>query len=296
MIKKIQIQPALLLYLASIALLRSWQACAGAAAALVLHEAGHLLAGHALGERFERIELTPFGGVMTYAGGTIPAKGLRGAAIAAAGPAANYAMLALLGQRKVQEALGGELTRCMISSNAAMLLVNLLPALPLDGGRIAMCALGAMTQTGAAIRMLTGLGVLSGLAMAGFGVYGGVRYGIVNVSLLIVGMYLAVCAAKSRQTAAAENLYALAGERRMRDVQRLALYRVSPDVPMHRLAGALAGREGAALLCETEAGTVLVGEDELCRMMTRSPGAAVGEMIKESEKMGGAAVKIVKSP
>lgn len=293
MISKIRITPAFALYLASIAALRSWQSCVGAAAALIAHEVGHLLAARAMGERFDRVELTPFGGVMTYAGGTIPAKGWRGAMLAAAGPAANYMMLAMLGQPRMAAMLGGELTRSMISCNAAMLLVNLLPALPLDGGRIAMCAGQAVLGTGAMIRMLTALGTAAGMGMIALGVIGGMRYGIVNVSLLIVGGYLAACAVKSRQTLAAENLYALASERggRTRGMQRMMLYRAQADMPLYTLAGVLAGREGAALMMETQTGAILMGEDAICALMMRYPGRTLGEIAQENENFGEAAVK-----
>ncbi|MFR5788681.1 MAG: hypothetical protein ACLUHE_17375 [Christensenellales bacterium] len=68
----------------------------GAFLALLIHELAHLLAGYWLGEKAESVEFTPFGGVIRYPFGVSAMKGLRGLAVAGAGPLANYAMLWLL--------------------------------------------------------------------------------------------------------------------------------------------------------------------------------------------------------
>lgn len=95
---KLKIQPFCVLYFLSIAVFSSIWTCVGAFLALLIHELAHLLAGYWLGEKAESVEFTPFGGVIRYPFGVSAMKGLRGLAIAGAGPLANYAMLWLLSQ------------------------------------------------------------------------------------------------------------------------------------------------------------------------------------------------------
>lgn len=93
---KLKIQPLCVFYFLSIAVFSSIWTCVGAFLALLIHELAHLLAGYWLGEKAESVEFTPFGGVIRYPFGVSAMKGLRGLAVAGAGPLANYAVLWLL--------------------------------------------------------------------------------------------------------------------------------------------------------------------------------------------------------
>ena len=104
--------------------------------ALLIHEAAHLAVGHSMGERIESIELTPFGGIIHYSSGASPHKGVKGVAVAAAGPLANYALIGLMSFPEMQLFLPYCFIRQAILMNAGMMFLNLLPVLPLDGGRI----------------------------------------------------------------------------------------------------------------------------------------------------------------
>ncbi len=102
---------------------------------LLLHEAAHAAAARSLGYEMGRVELYPFGGRAD-----IPGIELRGPlgemVIAAAGPLANLVALAAataLWRLGLADALR---VRMIVDANLAMLLVNALPAFPLDGGRV----------------------------------------------------------------------------------------------------------------------------------------------------------------
>jgi Zn-dependent protease len=69
--------------------------------------------------------------------------------------------------------------------NLAMLVFNLLPAFPLDGGRIYRDMLGSMMPRALAIRAIAVLGVIVGLWSA----YAGFR---VNLVLLLIGAQIAI--------------------------------------------------------------------------------------------------------
>jgi len=100
------------------------------ACSVIIHELGHLLVAVNLGVGIKEVELMPFGGVakVNKLLGSDPATE---AAIALAGPA-NSLVLLTIGM------LYSPLpwAECLLESNIMLLMVNLLPILPLDGGRI----------------------------------------------------------------------------------------------------------------------------------------------------------------
>jgi len=97
---------------------------------VLVHELGHMFAAQNLGLEVEEIELMPFGGVAKlrgFASGD-PAEE---ATLALGGPA-NSLVLLVIGLFYY----GAPWGVALLESNALLLLVNLLPILPLDGGRI----------------------------------------------------------------------------------------------------------------------------------------------------------------
>lgn len=106
-------------------------------ASILLHELGHALQARRDGMRIEGITLWLFGGVASFSGGFPSANAeLR---IAAAGPAVSAALaggfLALWFVPGMPESASGVLGWLGVI-NVALLVFNLIPALPLDGGRI----------------------------------------------------------------------------------------------------------------------------------------------------------------
>ncbi len=127
--------PLLLILLAIGVLLGQGTALVVYIGTLVLHESSHVAAARSLGLRIGRIELYPFGGQAD-----IPDLELAGPLVeilvALAGPLANLmavAAAALLLRYGLATPARGDL---LLNVNLAMLAVNLLPAYPLDGGRI----------------------------------------------------------------------------------------------------------------------------------------------------------------
>ena len=282
---KIRVRASFLLYLATLALLGSAGMGLGAAAALFVHELAHLLAGRCVGERFERMELTPFGGVMTAAGESSPVKGWRGALVAAAGPLGNYAAILALSAPALQALLGHELARQIMLANAVMMAFNLLPALPLDGGRIAFslgCYALGVSRT---IRVLSDLGVALGAAMLAMSGFGMARWGVLNLSALIVGGYLIVLALKVRTAMLAQNLYAVIHERcaRASRVRRMQLFEAPADAPLLALLEPMERCDAAGFIVRSEGAARFVGEETVCLALLSDPTAQIGRV---SEKNG----------
>ena len=283
---RVKVRPSFILYLITFALLASPGACAGALCALAVHELAHLLVGRALGERFTQVELTPFGGVITGNLGEGTQKGWRGALIAAAGPLGNACAIALLTAPAVRGVIGEEPARQAALMNAVMMGFNLLPALPLDGGRIVFSlgyfALGASKL----IRLLSDLGVALGAALTVLSAFGYARYGLLNLSALIVGLYLIVSALRSRAVLLAENLYAVVHERGARPlaIRRMQLYLTPKDAPLCSLLDAVERSDASGFLVPTQTGERYLSEDRVLTALLSDPLRPIGEIAEEARQ------------
>jgi len=110
---------------------------------VVLHELGHSFMAMRFGVRVRRILLMPIGGMAEF--DSIPRKPLHELLITLAGPAVNFFLAALLwaavdfpaGWDDVAIPLTlADFGRILFFANVVMGLFNLIPAFPMDGGRI----------------------------------------------------------------------------------------------------------------------------------------------------------------
>ena len=165
--------------------------------ALLLHEWAHILAASALGLTVTELELLPFGCAAKMQCFAMPRA--REMIVAAAGPAANmvFACLVFIVNRYFYPlAIADKL----IAANLAIAAVNMLPALPLDGGRIARAAFATMLGNKRATRVTARAGVLFSAVMIAVGVYAAVR-GVFNPSFFILGAFLCIAAFKELKSA-----------------------------------------------------------------------------------------------
>ena len=132
---RLRLHPLALLTPVAAAMLGPKRAVLALMISLAVHEGAHLLAARALGVGIRQLDLMPFGGAIRmenpYA--LAPAKLL---AVAAAGPAGNLAALVTAAALAHWRVLSGGMALELIRVNLTLMLFNLLPALPLDGGRM----------------------------------------------------------------------------------------------------------------------------------------------------------------
>jgi len=147
---------------------------------VLLHEFGHALAARRYGIRTPDITLFPFGGVARVE--RIPENPRQEIVIALAGPAVNVVIaavlwlgMAVLGpQRGMDPAnLEGSWAAQVMAVNVVLLLFNLIPAFPMDGGRVLRAmlamALGHARATRIAAQIGQGLAIVLGFVGA-FGI------------------------------------------------------------------------------------------------------------------------------
>lgn len=137
---------------------------------VLLHELGHALVGKYLGIQTKHITLYPFGGIAAIKSQPSPASEL---SIALAGPLVNVAIAALIYPwieippvESMRSSPLGFMTR-LFFTNIGLAAFNLLPALPMDGGRVLRALLGVFKVRRATLfsaRISQGICVLLGLA------------------------------------------------------------------------------------------------------------------------------------
>jgi len=280
---RIRIHPTLYAYLMMMVLLASWETCVGAIVALFVHELGHCLTSILMKERFERLELTPFGGVMIYESGKSPIKGIRGVVIALAGPAANYLLLASTGLQT--PFFDTDLVRAVAASNAAMLMINLLPALPLDGGRVIFCIGYYYLPVSSLIRVLSLAGILVGVGLIVLSIYGLKVLGILNCSVVIVGSYLIYSAWACRRHMMIENLYAVIQESdlQMKRIQKQIAYRVPMDTSLIQLLPYFSSQTACEFVVSINGYEYRISENGLYSYLLEQPLMAIGNIFIQND-------------
>ena len=146
--------------------------------ACAVHELGHVAAALALGGRVERLSLTAVGAELSFSY-RAPLTYGQDSLVALAGPASNLVLGGLF------FILNRQLPAVLSLGVGAF---NLLPILPLDGGRVLYGLLADKLDPDWADRLLTAAaGCLVGL-LAGAGVIVAVHYA--NVTLLLTALWL----------------------------------------------------------------------------------------------------------
>jgi Zn-dependent protease/CBS domain-containing protein len=169
---------------------------------VTLHELGHSLMARQLGVRVRDITLLPIGGVARLE--AMPEKPSHELLIAAVGPAVNFvialglslALLLVMGARLffnpghlVRLLLGPDsflsLVVYLLSANLVLGIFNLIPAFPMDGGRMVRAFLAVWTSYPRATRIAARIGQVMavGLALLAFSPFG-------NISLVLVALFV----------------------------------------------------------------------------------------------------------
>jgi len=156
------------------------------AAALVIHEAAHAAVAAASGLRIDSMELMPFGCTANISG--MGETGIAAEAVtAAAGPAANLIVAAAVHMLNGWESL--------VIANLSLAGVNMIPGLPLDGGRMLSALMMLFMPRLQAEKAGAVMGLIASAGLCGVGAYAAYE-GHFNPTLFLMGGFMAYSAAK----------------------------------------------------------------------------------------------------
>lgn len=168
-----------------------WLLVVGVFACILVHELAHALVARRFGCETREILLLPIGGIAQLE--RLPERPAQELLVAIVGPLTNVVIAALLGTWIVlagwpidaeQPSLAGAIVVPLFWSNVALAVFNLLPAFPMDGGRVLRAALTLRMDRDRATRIAAGLGKV----MAALFIVAGLLLGAVMLSL--VGLFI----------------------------------------------------------------------------------------------------------
>jgi stage IV sporulation protein FB len=212
-------------------------------ACVVAHEFGHITMARRFGFASPDVTLLPIGGVARFR--TMPEQPGQELAVALAGPAVNLAIAALLvGALGVE--LGspnltghlrpGEILPALAAINLFLALFNLVPAFPMDGGRVLRALLSMALERERATRLAARIGQAIAVVFGLLGLFGG------NAILIFIALFVYFAANAEAQQA---ELHGVAERLRVSDAMM---------TEMHPLAASDTLADAARLLLSTEQG------------------------------------------
>jgi stage IV sporulation protein FB len=169
-------------------------------AIVLAHEFAHVATARRLGVPAGEVELLPFGGVSRI-GGDLVMDPRREICVAAAGPASNLAMILLAVAGKNYGLWHDDLGPFFLQCNILIALFNMLPALPLDGGRVYRAYLARRMGIREATHRAAAAGQFWAMVIATLGALG-IIFEIAGLDILITAMFLFYAASRERGQAA----------------------------------------------------------------------------------------------
>lgn len=168
-------------------------------AVVLLHEMAHIAAARWFGVNVSDVELLPFGGVSRI-GGEVVFDPSREVYVAAVGPATNLLLFGLGTALKNNGLWDNDLGPFFLQCNLMVAAFNLLPALPLDGGRVYRAYLARRIGFKKATYRAAWWGQFWGVAIV-LGGTAGLAAGMSGVDIVVTGLFLLYAATNEKSLA-----------------------------------------------------------------------------------------------
>ncbi len=197
---------------------------------VTLHELAHVLVARRYGITTRDITLLPIGGVASME--RLPERPSQEIAVALAGPLVNVALAALLfaglvlGQlvidARVLQLVGGPFLGKLLVINLSIAVFNLVPAFPMDGGRVLRALLARGRSRERATEIAARIGQVLAFAFAGAGV-------LLSPGLLLIALFVWMGAEQERVVA---KLQAKLAPLKVRDAMVSSFTSLDADTPI----------------------------------------------------------------
>ncbi len=216
-----------------------------------LHELGHALAARQYNIKTRDITMLPIGGLARLE--TIPEEPKQELIVALAGPAVNLVIAAVLGllvsadpssveNFDMMTLNGQSFLYTLMVANLVLALFNLIPAFPMDGGRVLRALLSFRLPRPQATRIAAGIGQVLAIGFIFIGLF-------YNPFLLLIGFFIFLGAQAESNFAQTRSL--LQGYR-VEDVVMTRYQTLHPDDEIGRAVDLLLDGQATAFLVESE--------------------------------------------
>ena len=255
---------------------------------IMLHEGAHAMVAALFKCSPSAVELTPLGAVMLM-DDEMKLSPFKRAVMILAGPGITLCIAGLTvwatGCGYISLSYGETLFLC----NIAIVVINLLPVLPLDGGRLLHLLLCTILPTQVSARVLKCFAYIIGLGLICLNIAVSSEYGGWNLSLAFTGCSILYSAAAATTTSKLRELRAFIDRKiRLEDkgYQTCKVMCVMGNIPIRRLLCKLpCNRQVMCVVLEpgSMAFKGVISENEMIQHYLRTPGVLMSEAIALSE-------------
>ena len=248
-----------------------------AGVSIILHELAHSLAAAVCGYPPDSIELTPVGAVMRMRDDhAVPP--LKSFCIVLVGPCMTLTLCCLSLWLAKAGCLHAESARLCFMNNLSILLVNLLPIMPMDGGRILMLMLRGMLREDTARTVMRSVSTVAGAALIMLNLWLTWSRGGWNLSLACTGCFVIYAGSVSAVSGKLNELRELM-DRKIRFEQKAAhpccLVYASDSLTLRHAVKILHPRKRTVFVRTGEQQICLTDEESVIGAYLRTPGGLV---------------------